>query len=351
MEERLKSDLTLAAAKAAYDAYAKQILAHKVVLAHILASVVPEYTGMKPEEVVSLIEGTPKISEVSVLPGETTRQAIHSAEPGNRENSRDDSMARLSGNADLETSPVISGMNTENTVPNEGRIAFDIRFYVWHPDRKRQNKIIVDVEAQKKKPGGYDIVTKGIFYNARQLSAQLDTEFEIPYYNKIKKVYSIWICMNVPEYLENTAVLYEIQPRDLIGTVKKKGRYDLLTVIEVNLGKNLAGEQSSLRLHRLLGTLLSPELRPKEKTEILEQEYGIETTGKLRKGMQLMCNLSEAIEEKGRLEERANTERERSRAEEEKCRAERECRRADAAEAELERLKKELEKIKAANTK
>ena len=88
---------------------------------------------------------------------------------------------------------MITGMNTENTVPNEGKIAFDIRFYAWHPDRKSQCKIIVDVEAQKQKPGGYDIVTRGIFYNARQLSAQLDTEFEIPHYNKIKKVYSIWI--------------------------------------------------------------------------------------------------------------------------------------------------------------
>ena len=55
MDERLKSDLTLAEAKAEYDAYAKQILAHKVVLAHILTSVVPEYTGMKPKEVIPLI--------------------------------------------------------------------------------------------------------------------------------------------------------------------------------------------------------------------------------------------------------------------------------------------------------
>ena len=107
--------------------------------------------------------------------------------------------------------------------------------------------------------------------------------------------------------------------------------------IEVNLAKQLAGDQNSLRLQRLLGTLLSPKLGPAEKTEILEQEYGIETTGKLREGMQSMCNLSEAIEEEGRRKERANTERERIRA--------------DIAEAELARLKKELEKIKAANTK
>ena len=308
MGERLRSSLSSAGEKAEYDAYAKQILAVKIVLAHILTGVVPEYYGMEPEQVVPLIENEPEISEVPVLPGET-KQAGMSA---------------------------ITGMNTEDRIPNEGTITYDIRFYAWHPDRKRKHKIIVDLEAQKQKPGQYDIVTRGIFYNARQLSAQLDTEFEIPYYNDIKKVYSIWICLNSPEYLANTTVLYDVQAHDLVGTVKKKGRYDLHAVIEVHIAKELAKGSEELRLHRLLGTLLSPHLRLKEKTDILSQEYGIETTDRLRKGMQQMCNLSEAIEEegirKGRLEEQVNTERER--------------RRAEAAEAENAKLKKELEQLK-----
>ena len=124
--------------------------------------------------------------------------------------------------------------------------------------------------------------------------------------------------MNVPKYLENTAVLYDIQPHDLVGAVEKKGRYDILAVIEINLGKEPAKDSEELRLHRLLGTLLSPGLRPEEKMEVLKKEYGIKTTDRLRKGMRQMCNLSEAIEEQGirrgiqqgRLEERANAERE-----------------------------------------
>lgn len=78
-------------------------------------------------------------------------------------------------------------------------------------------------------------------------------------------------------------------------------------------------------------------------------------------GMEQMCNLSEAIEEealqkgleKGRLEERKNTERERRRAEEESRRAEQESRRAEQesrraekAEAELARLKLEVNRLK-----
>lgn len=341
MEEGLKRGLTVAGAKAAYDEHVKQILARKIVLAHLLVGVVPEYAGMEPEEVVPLIEQEPEISAVPVLPGETNQ-------PGNSE--------RL-GETNWSELPRVSRMSTESKVPYEGTITYDIRFSVWHPDRKKKHKIIVDVEAQKEKPGQYDIVTRGIFYNARQLSAQLGTEFEIPKYGDLKKVYSIWICINVPSYLENTAAIYEMQERDLVGTLKRTGYYDLLAVIEINLSKEMAEEKEGFRLHRFLETIFSRTLLPEKKIDILEQEYGIPMTGQWREGMEQMCNLSEAIEEegirKGILREQENTERERRRAEEESRRAEQEShraeqesRRAEQAEEEIARLKLEVNRLK-----
>ena len=64
---------------------------------------------------------------------------------------------------------------------------------------KEQVKIIVNVEMQNKYHTGYDLVTRGIFYAARQISAQLDKEFTVDKndkikYGNLKKVYSIWIC-------------------------------------------------------------------------------------------------------------------------------------------------------------
>lgn len=343
MEEGLKRSLMVAGAKAAYDEHVKQILARKIVLAHLLVGVVPEYAGMEPEEVVPLIEQEPEISEVPVLPGETNQ-------PG------EERLSGFSGKTSQlkQELPQVSGMSTESKVPYEGTVTYDIRFSVWHPDRKKKHKIIVDVEAQKEKPGQYDIVTRGIFYNARQLSAQLGTEFEIPNYGDLKKVYSIWICINVPSYLENTAAIYEMQERDLVGTLKRTGYYDLLVVIEINLSREMAEEKEGFRLHRFLETIFSRTLLPEKKIDILEQEYGIPMTGQWREGMEQMCNLSEAIEEealqkgleKGRLEERKNTERERRRAEQESRRAEQESRRAEKAEAELARLKLEMNRLK-----
>ncbi len=343
MEEGLKRSLMVAGAKAAYDEHVKQILARKIVLAHLLVGVVPEYAGMEPEEVVPLIEQEPEISEVPVLPGETNQ-------PG------EERLSGFSGKTSQlkQELPQVSGMSTESKVPYEGTVTYDIRFSVWHPDRKKKHKIIVDVEAQKEKPGQYDIVTRGIFYNARQLSAQLGTEFEIPNYGDLKKVYSIWICINVPSYLENTAAIYEMQERDLVGTLKRTGYYDLLVVIEINLSREMAEEKEGFRLHRFLETIFSRTLLLEKKIDILEQEYGIPMTGQWREGMEQMCNLSEAIEEealqkgleKGRLEERKNTERERRRAEQESRRAEQESRRAEKAEAELARLKLEMNRLK-----
>ncbi len=54
--------------KAQYDARVKRILAQKNILAHILVKTVGEFKGMKPEDVVTYIEGEPKVGIVTVEP-------------------------------------------------------------------------------------------------------------------------------------------------------------------------------------------------------------------------------------------------------------------------------------------
>lgn len=273
MTTHLKKDLEISNARAQYDANAKLLLSHKIILAHILIGVAPEFRNLSPDQVVPLIEGEPKVSHIPVNPGET--------------------------NAETAVMPVIAGMNTENTVSKEGTILYDIHFYVWAPDRTQKIKIIVDIEAQKSIPSQYDIVTRGIFYNARQISAQLGREFRIPEYNKIKKVYSIWLCMNTPKRLTNTAVEYPICPNNLIGSVQDYGRYDLANVIIVNLSRDVVKHSDHLHLHRFLETLLSPDMKPEGKAEILSEEYNVAMTQDMKRSVNIMCNLSEAILEEG----------------------------------------------------
>ncbi|MCI8482718.1 MAG: hypothetical protein HFH41_00085 [Lachnospiraceae bacterium] len=53
------------------------------------------------------------------------------------------------------------------------------------------------------------------------------------------------------------------------------------------------------RLHRLLETLLLPELNLKQRKDILEKEYQIPMNGDVGRRLDLMCNLSGAIVEWG----------------------------------------------------
>ena len=100
-------------------------------------------------------------------------------------------------------------------------------------------KIILDAEVQKSFYPGYHIVSKGVFYTSRMISAQLDTEFKLPNYNDIKKVYSIWICMNPPKQVSNTITEFSMNKKDLVGSSGDLGRYDLLSVIIIGLSKNI----------------------------------------------------------------------------------------------------------------
>ena len=56
------------------------------------------------------------------------------------------------------------------------------------------------MEAQNQFYPGYPLIKRGIYYCCRMVSSQYGTVFTSSHYEKIKKVYSIWICTNPPEY-------------------------------------------------------------------------------------------------------------------------------------------------------
>ena len=117
----------------------------------------------------------------------------------------------------------IIGLNTENREINEGVIYFDIIFYVRLKSGRSQ--IIINVEAQTDEPTRYDILYRAIFYVSRMILAQKEREFTGSEYNKIKRVYSIWICMGMKD---NTLSHICLTEKQLIGAHRWKGKLDLL---------------------------------------------------------------------------------------------------------------------------
>ena len=130
------------------------------------------------------------------------------------------------------------------------------------------------------------------------ISAQYGTEFTNAHYEKIKKVYSIFICMNPPKNRKNTISKYSIKEDNVVGNTKEeKENYDLLTAIMLCLGD--PEEKMDSEILRLLEVLLSSKRAVEEKKQILENEYNIKMTETLESEVSQMCNLSDGVERQG----------------------------------------------------
>lgn len=269
MNTEIANAVNAAGDKAQYDTRVKRLLAQKSILAHILVKTVDEFKGMKPEDVVKYIEGEPSISVVPVEPGLANMEKTDAA--GQR----------------------IVGLNTENAEINEGLVRFDIIFYVRMKNGLSQ--IIVNIEAQKDEPTEYKILNRAIFYVSRLISSQKERDFVNTNYDDIKQVFSIWICMNMDD---NSLSHIHLTKDELLKPCNWKGNLDLLNIVLIGITNEIPEHDEKYEMHRLIGALLSSELKEQEKLDIIEHEYNIPINQEFREDVRIMCNLSTGIEEK-----------------------------------------------------
>ncbi len=258
---------------AGYDAACKRVLSEKVILARIMKSCLEEYKDCDVNEIAEkYIEGQPQVSAVPVLPD--------------------------------EEGTIISGMDTEDKSVREGTVTYDIRFRAIAPDSGELIGLIINMEAQSDFYPGYPLTKRGVYYCCRMISSQYGREFTGSHYEKIKKVYSIWICMNPPKSRENTITRYRLVEEHLVGEATEPVRnYDLLSIIMLCLG-GPEGENYGGVL-RMLDVLLSNETSEAEKRKILQDDYNIQMTQTMEREVSVMCNLSKGVMEKGLAKGRA----------------------------------------------
>lgn len=269
MNTEIANAVNAAGDKAQYDTHVKRLLAQKSILAHILVKTVDEFKGMKPEDVVKYIEGEPSISVVPVEPGLANMEKPDAA--GQR----------------------IVGLNTENAEINEGLVRFDIIFYVRMKNGLSQ--IIVNIEAQKDEPTEYKILNRAIFYVSRLISSQKERDFVNTNYDDIKQVFSIWICMNMDD---NSLSHIHLTKDEMLKPCNWKGNLDLLNIVLIGITNEIPEHDEKYEMHRLIGALLSSELKEQEKLDIIEHEYNIPISQEFREDVRIMCNLSTGIEER-----------------------------------------------------
>ena len=252
---------------AGYDAACKRVLSEKAILARIMKACLEEYKDCDVNDIAEkYIEGTPQVSAIPVLPD--------------------------------EDSPIISGMDTEDKSVHEGTVTYDIRFRAVVPNSGEQIGLIVNVEAQNDFYPGYPIIKRGIYYCCRMISSQYGREFTSSHFEKIKKVYSIWICVNPPKNRENTITRYRLVEEHLVGEATELVRnYDLLSIIMLCLGGS--DRENYDGVLRMLDVLLSNETSEEEKRKILQDDYDIQMTQTMEREVSVMCNLSKGVREKG----------------------------------------------------
>ncbi len=266
LETTIAQGLHVADEGAGYDAACKRVLSEKAILARIMKACLAEYHDYDVNDIAGkYIEGQPQVSAVAVLPD--------------------------------EDSAVISGLDTEDKTVREGTVTYGIRFRAVAPGTGEPIGLIVNVEAQSDYYPGYPLIKRGIYYCSRMISSQYGREFSGSHYEKLKKVYSIWICMNPPKRRGNTITRYRLVEEHLVGeAVEAVRNYDLLSIIMLCLG-GPDGENYDGVL-RMLDVLLSNETSEAEKRKILQEDYDIQMTRTMDEEVSVMCNLSKGVIEK-----------------------------------------------------
>lgn len=156
-------------------------------------------------------------------------------------------------------------MNSENIIPLEGEVRFDVIYEAKIPGKDIPYYIIIDVEMQKNSSVQYPIVVRAIYYVARIISKEYGTVFTDSNYQNIQKACTIWI---LPEKGNGISrVEFNItENSEEIGL--KDSDIDKEEIIVTGMGPD-----DEPNLGDFLYTLFSEELTIEQKKEKLRIRY------------------------------------------------------------------------------
>lgn len=333
-ETYLAHTITQTDYEARYDRAAKKLLANKLVLAHILKDCVKEYQACSIMDIAQkYIEGEPEVGTTGVYmddsnspeqpdikPETVVTQAAEAqamkvqvmntqeenAQAINAQAMNTQSMKVQAMNAHAMSIQAmntqvtkVQGMGNEDISQNEGTVYYDVRFNAIVPSTEEHGniKLIINAEAQNRFKPKYPLTKRAVYYGSRLISAQNGTVFTKSDYQKLRKVYSIWICVNPAKKFRNTITRYSLKPEAIIGNaVEAPENYDLINIVMVCLGK--MEEWNDNNLIKFLGVLFQNELSAREKKDILERDFDIPMTETFESEVDDMCNLSQGVAEK-----------------------------------------------------
>ena len=247
---------------ASYDENAKHVLADKQVLARILKYTMEEFKDMPIDGILSHMGEKIEVGTRPLLPGPDRYGSVLRTE-------------------------------TEDSVPGEGKIFFDIRFSVF---TDREMKILINVEAQRTSDAPqlkYHIENRIVFYLARMISGQKNSEFFGSDYDSLRPVRSIWICFDGKKDDDAIEEIY-LGRKAVFGKARSGGNLDGIKGYVIRIRLEPVVERSKNRLIAMLEELFSQK-DVKDKKEILKNEYGMIMETETERRLMNMCNVSLAV--------------------------------------------------------
>ena len=266
METYLSQTIDIVNDNARYDTSVKEVLADKQVLARILKYSLTEFRDDEIDDIMNNMD-TPVISKVRMEPGQTNLNKIEKT-------------------------------SEEDNIPGEGKIFYDIRFSVFRGDE--QIKFLINIEAQKSSDEnklGYQLDNRIIYYLSRMVSAQKEVEFTKSNYNDLKHVRSIWICMD-SEDDEDSINRICLSQETVFGKEMPLSNLAKVVGVIIRLRKNEDAAESKNILIAMLEELLKKDAADVKKHKLVEQ-YGLIMNDETGRRLDVMCNLSEVVMEKG----------------------------------------------------
>ena len=261
-----------------YDVQAKNFLKEKEVLSVILQDCVVEFKGVLTEDIArKFIEGTPLVSEVYVDPD-----------------------ADISSAFQQSSGSKIQGAANEDKTRDEGQVTYDIHFTALAPKSGRLIKLIINVESQKKYNTGYPMINRAVYYASRLISAQKNVEFKNDEYQNLKKVYSIWIILNPPKWMENKIICIDMYPHLLhdeehfLNVLQDDCR--IISIVFIGVGAPDSGNLNNTL--KMLTAVLSTDLTFEDKKDRLSA-LGMSLTEEVKRTVENMSGLGYGILEKG----------------------------------------------------
>ena len=250
------------------DASSKAIFASVPFMAQILKDCVGELATYSQQEIMELCQ----------------KADIHFAtEPVHDQQTASEILMKDSGKQLSPMYNLSSASSVEDTSMFEGAVHFDLLIELTIPMPKGEHiAVVVNVEIQNDGDNVCRIIKRGIYYCSRLISRQKNRSFKAPKYEKIRKVYSIWLLAAADDLLANAIRRFSLKEQILTAPQSKMpslptAYYDMMEVVIAGINGDYMplGKPNVLEL---LWLLSSVEIDDVKARQYLQEVFKMEVT-------------------------------------------------------------------------